>query len=56
MKDWVWDLLGLAGVASIGMGCWLVYPPSAFIVVGAALCFLAVIGAKNHGPSNRRVR
>lgn len=56
IKHWVWDLLGLAGVASIGAGCWLVYPPSAFIVVGLALCLLGVNGARNHGSSDRRVQ
>lgn len=34
MKDAILDLVVVASVASIGYGCWMVYPPLAFIVTG----------------------
>lgn len=43
----LWDLLGVAGLASIGVGLWWVYPPASLIALGAAACWLAVQGAKS---------
>lgn len=39
------DLSGLAGLASLSVGLWWVYPPAALIVSGAILLALAVFGA-----------
>jgi hypothetical protein len=36
------DVLALIGLALLGYGLWLVYPPAAFIVPGAALFGIAV--------------
>ena len=36
------DLFAFAGVGLIATGCWMVYPPAAFIVPGALLFGLGV--------------
>lgn len=37
------DLLALAGVALVGVGLWLIYPPFAVVWLGFALIALAYI-------------
>ena len=56
MRELLLDAAGFAGVGSIGAGCWQIYPPSALIVVGAALVILAVMGARAHGPTGQHLR
>lgn len=50
MKLWRYatDGLILLGAALAVTGVWLIHPPTALIVGGACLVFLAVIGGK-HG-------
>lgn len=38
------DLLGIIGVALLGYGAWLHYPPLGFAVSGGALVLLTVAG------------
>lgn len=38
------DLVGLGGAALAGYGAWLHYPPAGFMVGGAILVGLAVVG------------
>ena len=40
-RDTLADLIGLAGVGCVGYGAWLIYPPSAFILVGIGLVAIA---------------
>lgn len=49
-----WDALALVGLALIGVGLWLIYPPVALIVVGALLLVGAVYGARtwSGGPGD----
>lgn len=35
-----WDILTFAGLATVGVGLWMIYPPAALICIGAALCFV----------------
>lgn len=49
MKSVVLDLIVLASIASVTYGCWLIYPPLAFIVAGV-ICFtlsLGILGKTN---------
>lgn len=43
------DLLALVGMASLGYGCWLIYPPAAFIVCGTLILLGAVLMARGSG-------
>jgi hypothetical protein len=38
------DVLSVAGLILIGVGCWLVYPPAGLIVVGALLLAAGIGG------------
>lgn len=40
------DLLGLIGLCLLFYGCWLIYPPSAFIVSGVILIATAIALAR----------
>jgi hypothetical protein len=40
------DRCVFGGLGSVGVGLWLVYPPAAFIVVGAFFVALGLRGAK----------
>ena len=40
------DLIGLLGIALIGVGFFFIYPPSAAIVVGTIFFFLAMAMAR----------
>jgi hypothetical protein len=47
----------LAGLGFIAIGAWMIYPPSAFIVVGAALLAEAVTStpaAPVHQPKEKK--
>ena len=37
------DLIGLIGMSALAYGCWLVYPPSAYIVTGLILFAVGVL-------------
>jgi len=40
------DFLGLTGLGLLSYGCWLIYPPSAFIVSGVILIATAIALAR----------
>lgn len=40
------DLTGLAGLAAVSYGAWLIYEPAGFIVAGAFAAALAVLTAR----------
>jgi len=40
------DFLGLIGLGLLSYGCWLIYPPSAFIVSGVILIATAIALAR----------
>lgn len=40
------DIAAMAGVASIGYGAWLIYPPAAFITVGIIFLIGAILHAR----------
>jgi hypothetical protein len=42
--DWV-DVLAVVGLALLGAGLWLWWPPAALMVVGSIVLGLAVLGA-----------
>ena len=42
MKSALIDTVGLAGLGSLGYGCFLIYQPSAYVVVGACLLAYAI--------------
>jgi len=42
-KQWLIDLVGLAGVGVFTYGAWLVYQPAAFLVAGALLMAWALL-------------
>ena len=39
------DGMGFSGLVLLGLGCWMIYPPVAFIAVGSVLLSLTVISA-----------
>lgn len=41
-----YDAMALAGIVLIGVGCWMIYPPAAFIVVGVLLVTGAVLASR----------
>lgn len=40
------DLLALAGGGSLSYGCWLIYPPLAFLAGGVILIAMAMLMAR----------
>mgnify|MGYP001070936115 CR=1 FL=1 len=40
------DFVGLCGVALIGYGAWLIFPPAGFIASGVILAGVAIFGVK----------
>lgn len=46
MTSYLRDAAGVAGVASIAYGAWLVYEPSGFIVAGILVLAAAVASAR----------
>lgn len=40
------DALGIIGLGLLGYGCWLIYPPAAFIVPGVVLVGVAIFGTR----------
>lgn len=42
----IYDVVAAVGIGLVGVGCWLVYPPLAFIAVGTILVLGAVGGAR----------
>jgi len=52
MKGVIVDILGAAGISSIGYGCWLIYPPAAFLCVGSLVLVLAVAAGRNIGKTD----
>lgn len=49
MKGVILDLIVLLSIVSITYGCWLIYPPAAFITAGV-ICFtlsLGILGKTN---------
>jgi hypothetical protein len=45
----IYDVLGATGLILTAVGCWLIYPPLAFLVTGVALVGVAVVGAGRRG-------
>lgn len=45
------DALWLGGIAALGYGCYEVYPPSAFIVVGIVLTIIGITRSGEDGPT-----
>jgi hypothetical protein len=43
------DLLGVLGLGSLTYGCWLIYPPLAFLVFGALILIGTVRVAMTRG-------
>lgn len=37
MRDAIFDLMAVAGLALVGVGLWQVYPPASLMVVGGLL-------------------
>jgi hypothetical protein len=50
----LYDLFALAGLALIAVGLWLIYPPAALIVTGAAILTLGIWGAKSWTSESAR--
>lgn len=44
-KGLITDMMGFSGMACLGYGCWLIYPPLALIVIGLAMLAGAYIAA-----------
>ena len=42
----LYDILVLAGLVSLAVGLWWIWPPLALVVVGALLLIGGVVGAK----------
>lgn len=40
------DFIGLAGLALLGYGAWLVYPPAGFLAPGLVMCGVAIFGVR----------
>jgi len=40
------DVVVIVGLAGIGYGCWLIYPPIMFIVVGIFVFAIGFLGSK----------
>jgi hypothetical protein len=45
MRAWLPDLLVIAGMAALGAGLWLWWPPAALMVCGVLLLAMGVFGA-----------
>lgn len=45
-SDWILDLIGIAAVASIGYGCYLIYEPAAYLSVGTLLLGFVILAAR----------
>lgn len=43
------DIMALAGIALIGFGTYLIYPPAAYIVTGAIITSLSILSAIRKG-------
>lgn len=46
MKPDVWDVLAFAGLASVAYGVYQIYPPAAYIVVGAFVMLVGIFGSR----------
>ena len=42
--DTLADVMFCAGLGLMAVGCWMVYAPAAFIVIGGVLAILGIIG------------
>ena len=42
LKSGINVIFTFTGLASVGYGAWVVYPPSAFVVVGVALIWMGL--------------
>ena len=40
------DYVGLIGLAMLGAGFWMVFPPAGFVVPGAVLTAVAIFGVR----------
>lgn len=49
----IFDVLALVGLVFLGIGLWMVYPPAAFIVVGAIVLVFGIVGAASRGRGQR---
>lgn len=49
----VYDVVAAVGIGLVGVGCWLVYPPLAFVAVGTMLIVAALVGARASGRGGR---
>lgn len=54
MPRLVYIAIALASLASIGYGCFLIFPPLAFIAVGGLLWLDLNVGTKNGSKPNIR--
>lgn len=43
VRGLVLDAIALAGLTLIGIGCWWIYPPAAFLAIGSLMIGLAVV-------------
>ena len=44
MQNLLWELLGLSGVAMLGVGLWWLCPPVSLVVLGAMFLWAGVRG------------
>ena len=51
VPDLLRDLAGLAGVAAIGYGAWLAWPPAGFMVGGALVLAGVLLSARQDPPA-----
>jgi len=49
MKTIIFDIAGIAGLASVGWGIWQVHQPSAWIAVGLCVMAASMMGARKWG-------
>lgn len=45
------DIIAIVGLALVGVGLWQIYPPIAFVVIGAVLIIYALKASKDSNDS-----
>lgn len=51
-----WDMMTLAGLICLGVGLWLIHPPTALVVIGAMVMVLGWVGSAAAAQARRSTK